>query len=332
MARADDLVALLSRHESLLVCCHDNPDPDSIMSAVALERIATEAGVETTTLAYAGTVSHQQNRALVTLLDLPLEPLADHAIDDYDLLALVDHSTPGENNRLPTDTQVDIVVDHHPAEDVDATFVDHRESVGAAATILVEYLHDLGIVPDADLATGLLFAIRRETLDFTRGATANEYIAAEFLHPHVYLPLLKQLLNTPYSPATVDALGEAITNRRVRADRLVSRIETTEERDALPQAADFLLNLEGVSTVVVFGVIRNELQLSARSADPDQHIGALLRETFDGLGSVGGHREMAGGRIPLDALVDAEDREQAVDVATRLVTSALFGERRSHVQ
>lgn len=325
MGRAQELSALLSRHKSLLVCCHDNPDPDTIMSALALRRIARASGIEDCRLAYDGSISHQQNRALVDLLDIPLERMEYDWIEEYDLLAFVDHAIPGVNNRVPADTAVDIVIDHHPADRIVATFVDHREGYGAATTILVEYLHDLCIVPEAELATGLLFAIRRETLGFTRGATVNEYVAAEYLHPYVYLPLLERLLNVPYSSATVDALGEAISNRQVRKPRLVSRVETTTERDALPQAADFLLNLEGITTAVVFGVIRDELALSARSADPDVHAGDLLRETFGEIGSVGGHREMGGGRIPLDGLVDREEREAAIDVAAKLVTARLLG-------
>ena len=83
---------------------------------------------------------------------------------DGHLLAFVDHAVPGANNEVPTGTPVDVVIDHHPAEDIDARFADHREEVGATATILAEYVVELDVTMDATLATALSFAIRRETL------------------------------------------------------------------------------------------------------------------------------------------------------------------------
>lgn len=38
---------------------------------------------------------------------------------------------------------LDIVIDHHPAENIDARFIDHREELAAAAAILTEYVRTL---------------------------------------------------------------------------------------------------------------------------------------------------------------------------------------------
>jgi len=76
------------------------------------------------------------------------------------------------------------VIDHHPNEEIEAQFIDHREQIGATATILTEYVRELDIEMDAALGTALLFAIRRETLGFLRGVTSAEYDAAGWLHEH----------------------------------------------------------------------------------------------------------------------------------------------------
>ena len=126
-------------------------------------------------------ISHQQNRAFVNLLGIELEPFDAEAVRDRppdSLLAFVDHSRPGENNEVPPGTPIDIVIDHHPADGIDARFVDHRESVGATATLLTEYLRALDMDLDPLVSTALLFAIRRETLGFLRGVTRAEYSAA----------------------------------------------------------------------------------------------------------------------------------------------------------
>jgi nanoRNase/pAp phosphatase (c-di-AMP/oligoRNAs hydrolase) len=143
MTNAASLRDLLVTGEELTIVCHNNPDPDCLASALALGRLAAAAGTDERRILYSGEISHQQNRAFINLLDIDLQEFdADIVQDRPDgaLLAFVDHSTPGVNNRVPEGTAVDIVVDHHPAEQIEARFVDHREGIGATATILTEYV------------------------------------------------------------------------------------------------------------------------------------------------------------------------------------------------
>jgi len=222
---------------------------------------------------------------------------------------------------------VDIVVDHHPAEGIGARFVDHRETVGATATILAEYVLELAVALDSTLATALLFAIRRETLGFLRGATREEYVAAGELHGHADLDLLRRLSTPSVSGATVDAIADAIGNRSVRGSVLVSHVGRTSERDALPQTADYLATLEGVETAVGFGVTECAIQLSARSTDSRVRVGEVLREAFGDVGSAGGHRETAGGEVPLGVFADRDTEEtDLVDIVERVVTGRLVRE------
>ncbi|MFB6204968.1 MAG: bifunctional oligoribonuclease/PAP phosphatase NrnA [Haloglomus sp.] len=313
---------MLADGEALTVVCHDNPDPDCLASALALADIAAAAGVDDVVCCYGGSISHQQNRALVNLLELELEPFDPALLEDR-LVAFVDHSLPGENNAVPPETALDVVIDHHPAEGVEARFVDRRESAGATATILTEYVRALEVDLDGRLATALLFAVRRETLGFLRGVTAAEHEAAAGLQPHADEETLRQLASPPVTGATADALGTAIDNREVRGSVLMSGVGRTDERDALPQAADYLVELEGVQTAVVFGVVENCLELSGRTTDSRVHVGEVLGDAFDDVGSAGGHREMAGGRVPLGLFADAADDERLVDFVEGIVTDRL---------
>jgi nanoRNase/pAp phosphatase (c-di-AMP/oligoRNAs hydrolase) len=326
MSRARDLYELLEGGTSLGIVCHDNPDPDALASALALKHAAKDAGIADVGILYSGTISHQQNRAFVNLLEVDLVAFTPEQLASYDLLAFVDHSVPGRNNEVPPDTPVDIVIDHHPATDVEARFVDRREEVGATTTILTEYLRELSLAVDEPLATALLFAIRRETLGLLRGVTSAEYEAAEFLHPHVDSSLLRELVNPPLTPATVDAVGRAIENREIRSACLVSNTGRTTERDALPQAADYLVDLENVTTAVVAGIIEGTIHLSARSIDPRIHVGSLLAEAFGDVGSAGGHSDMAGGQVPLGLFKEwADEGDELADVTSQLVAHRVFG-------
>lgn len=328
MHPARTLYELLSEAREIMIICHNNPDPDCLASALALGRIAADAGIDERSILYSGDISHQQNRAFVNLLDIDLEQFDAATVDNRSadsLLAFVDHAVPGANNHVPAGTSVDIVIDHHPAEDIAARFVDHREASGATATILTEYVRELEMELDTTLATALMFAIRRETLGFLRGTTRGEYDAAAYLHDHTDRDLLRQLTTPSVTGATVDAIATAIRNRLTRGAVLISHVGRTSERDALPQAADYLATLEGVETAIVFGIVEESIQLSARSTDSRVHIGNALHEAFEDVGSAGGHQEMAGGEIPLGIFADyTTDDDQLLSIVTKVITARLI--------
>ena len=321
------LHGLLADSSALTVVCHNNPDPDCLASALALGRIAADAGIDERRILYSGSISHRQNRTLVDLLEIDLAPFDPAAVTERpadELLAFVDHAVPGVNNEVPPGTPVDVVVDHHPVENVEARFVDHRESIGATATILTEYVVDLGIDLEPGLAAALLFAIRQETLGFLRGTTRAEYAAAAELHHRADRELLRSLSNPSVSGTTVDAIGEAITDRDVRRSVLISSVGRTSERDALPQAADYLTMLEGVETAIVFGIVDASVQMSARSTDARVHVGTLFQVAFGDVGSAGGHRYMAGGEVPLERFVRSSiEDEWLVECVREWVTDRL---------
>jgi nanoRNase/pAp phosphatase (c-di-AMP/oligoRNAs hydrolase) len=326
MSRAAELVSVLETTDSLAIVCHDNPDPDCLASALALEAIARDHDVEEVTIAYGGEISHQQNRAFVNLLEISLQTLSRTAMEEYDSVSFVDHTRPGANTEVPADVTPDIVVDHHPGESADAAFEDVRDEYGATATIFIEYLQELEVDMTTRLASALLFALHRERLDFVREPTRREYEAALAVYPDADLEILEQLYGSAFSPGTLDAIGRAIASRERRGSSLVASVGKTGESDALPQAADYLINLEGVDTVLVYGVVSDAIRLSGRSIDPRVHMGETLAEGFDELGAVGGHHDMAGGRIELGLFADDDDDDDGalLEFVGRRLTRRFF--------
>ena len=312
----------------LAIVMHDNPDPDAIASAIALERVAQSVGCPTK-VCYFGNITHQENRAFVNLLDLDLENLED---DDWDPdavdgVALVDHSRPGVNDQLPEDTEIDIVIDHHPpAAPVEARFIDLRSDVGATSTLLTEYLQRFGSEVEERVATALLYGIRVDTRDFTREVTDADFEAAAFLLPRADMSLLDQVESPQVAADTFGTIARAIENRTVEDDILAACVGRINSRDALAQAADQLLAMEDISVAMVYGFRDGTVYVSARSRHPDVDLGEALRVAFDPIGSAGGHADMAGAQLPLGILeeVDVEDEEALVSVVEEVIGGRFF--------
>ncbi|ELY44571.1 DHH family phosphoesterase [Natronorubrum sulfidifaciens] len=312
----------------LAVVMHDNPDPDAIASAVGLVDIAAEVGVDADAC-YFGTISHQENRAMVNLLDLDLRNLSPtDSLEGYDAFALVDHSRPGVNDQLPDDLAVDIVIDHHPPRGpVPGAFVDLREHAGATSTVLTDYLDRFEIEPSVATATALLYGIRIDTNDFTREVSPADFNAASALCPYVDAAVLEQIEQPTVEGETLETIARAIKNRVQRESVAVASVGRISDRDALPQAADQLLAMEGVDTTLIFG-FRDEMAfLSARSRASDIDLGEALRDAFDRIGSAGGHADMAGAQLDIGILGSANDEDEVesiVSVVEEVITNRFF--------
>lgn len=293
----------------LAIITHDNPDPDAIAGALALRRVARALGHEAD-VCYYGDISHEENRALINYFGYDLRHLnAGDDVADYGGVALVDHARPGVNDGLPPDTSVDIVIDHHPPRGpVDARFLDLRSDVGATSTLLVDYLRQLDLEPDSTVATGLLFGIRVDTRNFSRETSTRDFEAAAFLLQHADLDALGRIESSSIGTDTLQTLADAISNRHVDQGVLTSCVGSVSDRDVLAQAADRLLDMEGVQTALVYGIVEETLYVSGRSRGSDVDLGEALREAFAQVGSAGGHGDMAGAQIHVGMLVDDAER------------------------
>ena len=311
----------------LAVVTHDNPDPDAIASAVALGELAARAGCEVS-LCYYGDISHQENRAFVNLLEYDLVTLDsedDAALDAYDGFALVDHSRPGVNDQLPEELPIDIVIDHHPPRlPVEARYVDLRSGVGATSTLLVDYFRRLGVELSEPIATGLLFGIRVDTKDFRREVSAEDFEAAAQLVERADMDALQRIEDPSVSGETLAIIGRAIDNREEEGSVLLSCVGQVSDRDALAQAADQLLDLEGIHATMVYGVLDGTIYISARARGADIDLGEALRDAFGQIGSAGGHADMAGAQITLGVLDSVDDREESLHSIVSSVVNDRF--------
>ena len=306
--------------DRMAILIHRSPDPDSIASAAALRLIAESHDVEAD-IVYQGEIGHQENRAFVNLLGIELISGAETDMDEYDTFALVDHAKGGEPE---VGQDIDVIIDHfEPDHAHDATFMDVRPNVSATSTILTKYIQELDLNLDQNVATALLYGIRAETLDFKRDTTPADLTAAAYLYPFADHDTLEQVESPSMSPETLDVLAEAIRNREVKGSHLISNAGFIRDRDALSQAAQHLLNLEGITTTAVFALADDTIYLAARSKDIRMDIGAVLEDAFADIGDTAGHSTDASAEIPLGIFTGIETNEDNRDTLLELTEQAV---------
>jgi nanoRNase/pAp phosphatase (c-di-AMP/oligoRNAs hydrolase) len=246
-----------------------------------------------------------------------MERLTPQILEECNYIALVDSSGPGVNNELPRSTRVNIIVDHHKNGEHPSTvadFVDIRPGVGATASIMTQYLMELDIPVNKSVATALLYGIRADTRDFKRNVTPQDLNYAAFLLPLTDSDLLDKITSPSISQETVEIIGNAIRNRRLKSGYLFSNVGYIRNRDALPQAADMLIHLEGVNTALVYGISDQNIVISARNKDIRLHLGNVMAEAFGPIGEAGGHATMAAAMIPLSYFSMVKEKEGLLDL------------------
>lgn len=308
---------------------HRSPDPDSVASAVALQAIAASRDVEADII-YDGEIGHKENRAFVNLLGIDLIHASDVDASDteYDTVAVIAQAKGDESDQKHRE-QADIVIDHHEHDhEHDAAFADIRPNLSSTSTILTKYIQELDLTPDETVATALLYGIRAETMEFKRDTTPADLTAAAYLYPFADHDTLEQVESPSMSAETLDVLAEAIRNREVEGSHLVSNAGFVRDQDALSQAAQHLLNLEGVTTTAVFAIADNVIYLTARSKDIRVDIGRILEDAFGEIGDTGGHSTEATAEIPLGIFtgieVSEENRETLLTLTEEAVKKKLF--------
>jgi nanoRNase/pAp phosphatase (c-di-AMP/oligoRNAs hydrolase) len=175
-----------------------------------------------------------------------------------------------------------------------------------------------------DVATGLLFGIRVDTREFTREVSSADFEAAASLLPAADLSLLERIESPSISPDTFDTIASAIRNRRKEGPVLLSCVGSLSDRDALAQAADRLLTMEGISATLVYGFRDGTIFVSARARGMKIDLGEVLRDAFGRIGSAGGHADMAGAQITMGVLESVEERDESLREIVEAVISDRF--------
>ncbi len=259
------------------------------------------------TIYHGGLIEHQQNQAMVRLLEIPLRRIIldwelEDVLNETECIITVDFHQPGANNILPKDCVPHIIIDHHSSDkavSADVAFL--RPEYSATSSLIANLLMNMSLEMTPRLATALSFGLRTDTLSFTRSFNQVDLRALMWLNTWVDNELLQSIQAPLRTPETLESFRQALTTM-VQHERLVlAPIKNLVHRDDLAQVADFLFATSNTDLVLVYGIQRQKMLLSARSRRENLHIGLTLSKEFPD-GQAGGHRGMAGGQILLSNL------------------------------
>ncbi|MFA4934817.1 MAG: hypothetical protein WC568_03175 [Candidatus Methanoperedens sp.] len=307
---------LLSPGRRLTIYTRKNPDSDSLASSLALKRIAEHYNMEAD-IFYTGSI---QNKTLINILgeDVVKVPVISQS---QNLTAFVD--------LLPTELTGEkiapaIVIGHTLGNTagIRCTYRDIR-TTETTSSIMIEYLKKLDVAIDKKLATILLYAIRDRTKTLTTNFTLADIEAYWFIHKYVDMELLLSLEHPSVRFETFADLSRAIDNKIIKGAYLFTSVGYVKDPGTIPKVCKYMLDIEGVSTALVFAVDVTKIHIYAESENMELNMKNILRKAFEDWGEVTGEPSHASISIPLGVFGIVAEDEKAKNLLLESITDSV---------
>jgi nanoRNase/pAp phosphatase (c-di-AMP/oligoRNAs hydrolase) len=315
---------------STLVLTHDYPDPDCLASAFGISQLLSFWGTQSTVISFGGFVGRAENKAMVRFLNLHTVPSMLLDFKDFDRIVLVD-CVPGRSNvSLPAGTCVHAVIDHHggdaPAHQ--PFFADIRKDVGAASTIVTEYLLKVHCPINSKLATALYYGIKTDTGDLGRDSTAEDQECYKYLFGHLNHGLLSKIENPDRDVTYFKILQRAAQAMVAFGSIGYIPLGFVSSPDYVAEMADLFHSLEKIDITVCSGFFKKDIFFSVRSKNRDE-AGLLAQKIASAQGGGGGgHGRLGAGRVPCHKSKEGELMDRFFEtVKTTFAIEAMEGEK-----
>ena len=291
------------QQKAIALLCHDHPDPDSFGPAFALKTFFESLGIEAE-IFHGGEVSHPENRAAQNILAIDMtdsETLLGRC-QEFSSIILMDAGATGGLNVRSTNVQPDVVIDHHDDENAPAKALVIRRRVGSVCTIVTHLLYSMRFsfedYPRA--ATALYLGLQTDTAGLTSELVTPYDIAAHSLlvqsyDQSAYRRILRYVLPEALLRLKAMAYGPNFFRQGPLVVTGVGYVESSG-KDMLAIIADEILRVEGITKVVVLGILKGDkpaLVASVRTSVDTLNTHDFVKEIFGA--SHAGAKQGAGG-------------------------------------
>lgn len=292
LRRARELQAFTEGTPVVPILVQQDPDPDGMASAMGLRRLLHREEEDSPIISL-GEVTRSENRRMAEMLGLQVVRVSPAELNGLKKVIAVDtQPAPAPEARTRY-----AVIDHHPVrEGYTADIADIRPLMGAAATMVTQYIRAVGEgIMTPRLATALLYGIRTDTDVLRRGATPEDVEAYVFLQGIADQELLRKIGRPAFSETGIRALGRALAGLAVEGHVAVAYAGRLDDPSShvLPSLADFCLTIQGVAWSAAAGLVEDRLVINVRRVGGQLGAGALARELAEEVGAGGGHHSMA---------------------------------------
>jgi nanoRNase/pAp phosphatase (c-di-AMP/oligoRNAs hydrolase) len=310
LLRSDRFLKALEPFGRVVLVSHVNPDPDALASMLGLKALleCVDSG-RLVVMTVDGMIARAENRAMVALVPIRLEPVERVTPDESTAFVMVD-SQPRTGRRASEAVTPRAVLDHHETggDLTGVTYKDVRGDIGATSTIVTDYLFEQACPIPPRLATSLYYGIDSEIAGFPREAGPADDQALVRLFPLADKDLLAQIRNPKLPQDYFATVQHALANAFLYQDVVVSWCGRVSQPDIIAEMADFFIRFDRVNWALAIGHFEDKLKLSVRAGVLGARSGEILRNVVNGHGTAGGHDKRAGGAITLP-----DERPETID-------------------
>lgn len=162
----------------LLVFGHQNPDTDTIGSAIALSYLLNQLNIEAEAVALGK--PNEETKFVLDYFNIAAPRVINKAADEVENVILVDHNEAQQSVSDIDQVTVKAVIDHHRIANFETNdpLYYRAEPVGCTATILLKIYKEQNVDIPKNIAGLMLSAIISDTLLLKSPTTTNEDIQA----------------------------------------------------------------------------------------------------------------------------------------------------------
>lgn len=309
MSDLEQLIKCIKK-KHVFIQTHNYPDQDALSSALGLQALLANFKIKST-ICYQGLVDKFNTLKMVELLDIEIHHVKDIDMTDEDEIIIVDGQQGNVNMEELSGIKI-ACIDHHALQDTSYyRYYDIRSEVGACASLIASYFVENEVPLTKNVATALLYGIKIDTSNLTRGVSDLDIDMFYYLYKKADIATIRIIESCSIGKDDLQSYLKAIADLRVYGNVGVANIGNDCSEAMIGTVSDFLITLSEVEFTLVYSYRAGGLKLSVRSIQDEVDASEIMKAALIRIGDGGGHGSMAAGFIP-----NIRDEETATKVAS----------------
>lgn len=323
MTNLDKLVNVIKSNH-VFIQTHNFPDPDALSSAFGLKKLLSSRNISST-ICYKGKIDRHNTKKMMEFFGIEAYNVDSlEKLDETSEVILIDAQKGNGNTDDIIGNEI-ACIDHHPvSNDIKYRFSDIRPDIGACASIIASYFKENNIPMDKDISEVLLYGIKIDTADMTRGVSRMDLDMFYELFQRTDRRRIAMLASDVLQLDDLKAFASAIESIIIKDNIGFANTGNNCPEALIATIADFMLEIVDVNIALVYSIKERGIKLSIRCTKHSEiNAGSVIIEALKGLGTGGGHSLLAGGFVPVESGVTDEIKNNIIEeIRERIIKAA----------